>query len=255
MHKRTAVLLLVAVCVIAVLAFVALQSVGLAPQTTSFFTTSTSTSTSTTSTTLPTTAPTTTVAGYQGCLAPGVTVPLKNGAFATGTYANWTVDGAGFGAIPQNITYDNKNNDYYSQPWTGYLGGTYFASTYHGGLILQAGNLTSQQFEVTEPYLNFQIVSPQNENLYVEVLKNGQPAIRSYYNTFGASGNNASTFFNASIPMATLLCSNASVRIVASLVGGTNTAYYYIAVGGFYQSRTPVQTPGVLVNQVILNQS
>ncbi len=255
MNSRTAVLIVAALCVAAVLIFLLLQSVGAVPHTTNFFTTSTSTTTSTAATTLPPTVPTTTIINYQGCLSSSLTQSVANGAFSTGTYADWTTNGTGFGSAPQNITYNNKNNDYYSSPWADYLGGTFFASTYAGGIGLTTGNLTSAPFEVTQPYLNFQIISPQNNNLYVELIKNGKPAIKAFYNTFGNSGQNASTFFNASIPIASLLCSNVSIRVVADVLGGHGTQYDDIAVGGFYLGRTPVASPGILIDQAVLNQS
>ncbi len=121
------------------------------------------------------------------------------------------------------------------------------------------GNLTSAPFLVTEPYINFKIISPQNAELYVEILQNGHPAAVTHYNTYAVPTVNAtnstnkfdsqSNFFNASLIVLPLLCNKVHIKIVAGLVVVQENQFNYIAVTNFYQSRQPVSTPGIIVNQ------
>ncbi|MEM4097960.1 MAG: hypothetical protein QXS81_04670, partial [Candidatus Micrarchaeaceae archaeon] len=119
-------------------------------------TTSTTTSKTTASTTVPvstttkTTSASTTI--FSLCTSANATVPIPNGNFSTGTYADWHVTGYGFGTAPLNITYANNNGGYYNHTWTG-INNTFIATTFHGGLALQPGNITSSIFKVVEPYL------------------------------------------------------------------------------------------------------
>lgn len=200
----------------------------------------------------------TTNSSYINCISPNFTVPIKNGNFGTGTYAGWNITGQGFlnstgVAVPTNIIFANANGAYYNAPWANY-NGNYFASTYHGGISINPGNLTSNPFEVREPYLNFRIISPQSSLLYVELLYNGKPYLRNYYNTLNASGgqNPQSTFVNATMPLLSLLCKNISVRVVAGEVGSVTTFHDFIAVGDFVQSKSNLQTPGTVINSTIV---
>lgn len=197
------------------------------------------------------TIPTTSVY-FSKCQSKNATENILNGYFSTGSYYGWNATGVGFGSAPLNLTYANANGGYYSAPWSGYAG-TYAATNYQGGLSLQNGNLTSLPFEVTEPYLNFRIVSPQSNQNYIEILQ-GTKSSKYWYNTYNASsGANApSTFVNASIPLldTTFFCQNVSIRVVSGAVG-TTSSLNYIAVGGFYMSQTPKSTPLILVNQSI----
>jgi hypothetical protein len=219
--------------------------------TTSIYKTSTTTIHANATTTNTVSSQTTTVA-FSSCLSKNATTSILNGNFSSGTYYGWNVSGPGFGSAPFNITYANSNNIYYAAPWSGY-NGIYIATTYHGGLALQAGNLTSKPFEVTQLYLNFKVISPQSSLLYVEILRNKTPIIVTHYNTLLAPNNtNAATRFeNASIPLATLLCQNVSIRIVAGVVGTPTIEPSYIAVGDFYMGRVPVSTLGIVINQSI----
>jgi len=189
---------------------------------------------------------------FSSCQSGAATVAIPNGNFSTGTYYGWNATGPGFGNAPFNLTHANLANvsGYYGVPWRGYLG-TYFATTYKGGLSLQTGNLTSLPFEVTEPYLNFRIISPESNLLYVEILQGGK-ASKYWYNTYNISNstNAASKFVNASIPLldTTFFCQNVSVRVVSGSVG-VGSRLNYIAVGDFYMSKTPISATGILVNQ------
>ncbi|MGI0141291.1 MAG: hypothetical protein ACREBF_01415 [Candidatus Micrarchaeales archaeon] len=197
----------------------------------------------------PTTSTTTVPQG--SCLSTQPTVEIFNGNFSTGTYIGWNQTGGGFGSVPTNITYANQNRGYYNHTWTGY-NGTFFASTYHGGIGIQPGNLTSLPFKVIEPYLNFKIISPYQETLYVEVLQGGVPMIATHYNTYIA-GNPypTSEFLNASMPLSLLLCQNVTIRVVAGVVGGYTNIRNYMAVGDFRLGNKPISTPGIVVNQSI----
>ena len=180
----------------------------------------------------------------SSCQSKNATAKIPNGNFSTGTYAGWNMSGAGFGSVPFNIIYANNNtiNGYYGSPWSDYSG-TFFATTFHGGLSLQPGNLTSNTFEVTEPYLNFRVLSPQSDLLYVEILNHGKPAIVVHYNTY-VIANATNAFANASIPLTTLLCQNVSVRLYADAVGPVQNLDY-IAAGDFYLGTSAVSTPGI----------
>jgi len=203
---------------------------------------------------LTSTTTTTTIPPVGSCLSPNKTLALENGNFSTGTYEDWNLTGYGFGSAPLNITWANNNSCYYNTTWMGY-NGNFFATTYHCGLVLQAGNLTSKPFEVVLPYLNFKIISPYDAQLYVEIIKDGKPVIITHYDTYNAPGNlyPTSQFENASIPIAMFMCQNVSVRVVANVVGTVVNRLDYIAVGDFYQSAVPIQTPGIVVNQQIVS--
>ncbi len=183
---------------------------------------------------------------------------VYNGNFSSGDFTGWNVTGKGFGDAPLNITYANKNHCYIGKfPWSNYNSSIFFASTYHCGLQASPGNLTSSPFIASKPFLNFKIVSPQNANLYVEILHNGSPAIIAHYNTYNLSfsfsqGNTTEAAFrNATIPLTTIIGKVVQIRVVAGVTGQQN----YITVGQFYMSSTPHQDPGVLSGPYIYNQT
>ncbi len=221
-------------------------------------TTITTKNTTVATTTIPNSTVVTTISNattitIPSCLSLAQTVPIYNGNFSTGNYTGWEVSGYGFGTSPLNLTYANQNMGYYNHTWVDY-NGTFVATTFHGGLALQNGNLTSMPFKVVEPYLNFKIISPQNNLLYVEILSNGKPVIVAHYNTYNAPNNPypSSQLANASMPLSLLMCQNVSIKVVAGVVGSLATRNQYIAIGDFYQSRQPVSTPGIIVNQTII---
>ena len=171
-----------------------------------------------------------------------------NGNFSTGTYAGWTLTGNGFGAAPLNLSYANTAINvscYTSTKWKNF-NDTFTATTFNCGISVAPGNLTSSLFYAKKPFLNFRIVSPQNNYLYVEILyANNTPAIVAHYNTFNITssrGNASSTFVNASIPLVTVLNKEIKVRVVAN----TLNRLTFIAVQGFSLASTPKQDSGVL---------
>ena len=196
---------------------------------------------------------------YINCVSPNPTFPIDNGDFGTGTYAGWNITGQGFinsqgKALPTNLSFANQNDQYYGQPWSNY-GGSYFATTYVGGISLSTGNLTSNPFAVREPYLDFKISSAPSSLLYLELLYQGRPYYIEHFNTLNASGGNnpQSTFENATLPLFNMLCKNVSVRVVSGVVGSISTVHDLIAVGDFVQSKIPVQTPGIVINSTFVN--
>lgn len=195
---------------------------------------------------------------YQNCISPEPVVPIPNGNFSTGTYQYWNITGQGFlnetgSPLPTNIIAANAEGSYYGQPWGNYSG-TYFATTYHGGLSLSPGNLTSPSFKVVEPYLNFRIISPKNSLLYVELLYDGKPFRINHYNTLNSTSGNRqqSVFVNATMPIINFACQNVSVRVVSGVLGTITNRYDFIAVGDFVQSKHNLQTPGTLVNSTVV---
>lgn len=172
---------------------------------------------------------------------------VYNGNFSTGTYEDWQLSGSGFGSAPTNMTSANNNYDYYQHPWSNY-NYPYAATTYHQGRILTPGNI-STNFVVVEPYLNFQITSPQNSNLYVEILYNNNPVIVNHYDTLTAQGTNTlGTFADASINMTSLDCKSVTLRVVSNVLSVTSSNQnQFIAVTGFVQSASPSSTSGVTV--------
>ena len=191
--------------------------------------------------------------GYESCISTSSKVPLVNGNFSFDTYAGWNATG-GFGSLPFNIIQANNVGDYYNHTWSGYSG-EFVATTYTGGLQHQPGNLTSSPFKVVEPYLNFKLIAPKSNLIYIEVLSGGKPFMVVHYNTY-ASPNSLyapSTFQNASIPLTPLLCQNATVKVVTDVVGAMPSYFQqYIAIGDFYMSKNATQTPGIVVNQTIV---
>ncbi len=198
-----------------------------------------------------TTIQTTTSMFFSSCLSKNATETIPNGDFSLGTYAYWNESGPGFRDAPLNITWANNNEFYYGSPWNNYTG-TFFATTY-GGVAVQAGNLTSNPFPVRELYLDFKIISQQNSLLYIEILNStGKPKIIDHYNTYSIGTEGPTTFVNASIPIGTLLCQNASIRIVAGVIGKTTQGTNYIAAGDFVQSSIPYPNSIQPSNQTII---
>ncbi|MGC8669761.1 MAG: hypothetical protein ACP5TL_01245 [Candidatus Micrarchaeia archaeon] len=178
-----------------------------------------------------------------------------NGAFSDGKYTGWNVTGKGFGILPFNMSYANQNNCYLGRPWSNY-NGNYFATTYTCGLSVSPGNITSSTFIVnaSNPFLNFKIISPINNQLYVEILNGNTPLITAHYNTFNitAGGYSMSTFQNATIPLTSFVGDIVRIRVVAQVVGTQK----FIAVGDFSLAPKPIMNPAILVNMSInLNQS
>ncbi|MEM0201648.1 MAG: hypothetical protein QXR73_00525 [Candidatus Micrarchaeaceae archaeon] len=171
---------------------------------------------------------------------------IYNGNFSTGAYNGWSLNGTGFGTAPLSVAKADNESCYLTAPWAGY-NGSYFATTFNCGLSNAPGNLTSSPFVVSEPFLNFKIISPEDANIYVEILYNGSPAEIAHYNTYNISKFGTTspyTFRNASIPLISFSGDAVQIRVVARSLKHHN----YIAVTGFQMSTLPLQTPGILIN-------
>jgi hypothetical protein len=178
---------------------------------------------------------------------------IYNGNFGNGEYTGWNASGAGFGNAPFNLTYQNNASCYQGQPWAGY-NGTYFATTYNCGISAAPGNLTSSLFIVnpTKPFLNFRIISPQDDGIYVAVLRNNTPIIVAHFNTYNISltSEASSTFENVSIPLIPYINQALRVKVVDSAINKEN----YVAIGDFVLSHKQYQQKGVATS-IQVNQS
>ncbi len=187
---------------------------------------------------------------------------IYNGNFGNGQYTGWNLTNPGFGSLPLNITASTKNSSicYQGAPWSNY-NGTYFATTYHCGASVSPGNITSSPFLVNpaKPFLNFKIISPEDSDLYVELLRvnykvqggqqvysNSTPVVIAHFNTFNLSRsiNSSSTFANVSIPLTQYINQQLQIKVVAI----TEKFKNYIAVGDFALSNRPNQDLGVAIN-------
>jgi hypothetical protein len=211
-----------------------------------------------------TTTPISYIAGIGGSSAGGSSNPqnsyaktgpngifLENGNFSSGSYSGWKTSGSGFSGKPTEINVANQNGDYYKNPWSNY-NGEFFATTYRQNSTYEPGNLTSSQFKVTEPYLNFNIISAGTSGSYVAILIGNSPFLVQHYNTSNGKGiNGTDTFANASINISSLYGKNISVEVVSQTSSQTSKGAF-TAVGDFRQSNTSIATPGILVNSTIV---
>ncbi len=177
---------------------------------------------------------------------------IYNGNFGNGQYTGWNVTSPGFGTAPLNISYADSKLCYQGRPWSNY-NGSYLATTYNCGISTSPGNMTSSPFIVdpASPFLNFRLISPQDNNLYLEILRvnykiindqqvytNSTPVAIVHFNTYNLSvtANSSSTFANATIPLTLFTNEVVQVRIVAKEVGSN-----FIAAGDFVLADRPHQ--------------
>ncbi len=176
---------------------------------------------------------------------------IPNGDFSTGNYLDWNESGSGFGSSPLDLISANGNGQYYSSPWSGYLG-EYLATTFNPGAYPSTGSLISAPFMVTAPYLNFRIVSPANRDLYVELLINKTVFLVDRYNTTNGVGSHPlGTFANASIYLGPLACREVSVGIVSQVYASKANESQFIAAGDFRLGNHSTATLGILTNSTV----
>jgi hypothetical protein len=185
---------------------------------------------------------------------------IYNGNFGNGQYTGWNVTNPGFGTAPLNISYADSKLCYTGHPWSNY-NGSYFATTYNCGVSVAPGNITSSPFLVdpTKPFVNFRIISPDDNNLYIEILRanyvvvngtqvytNSTTVAKIHYNTYNLSrtSNSSSTFANVTIPLTQYINDVIQLRIVAATEYGS----HFIAAGDFVLSDRPHQDKGVITN-------
>jgi hypothetical protein len=185
---------------------------------------------------------------------------IYNGNFTSGEYTGWNVTGGGFGTAPLNISKADSELCYSGMPWSNYVG-DFFATTYTCGTDVAPGNITSQFFNVvpSTPFLNFRLISPANNYLYIELLRanfrkvgdtqeyiNSTPVLVAHYNTYNLTINttSSSTFANVSIPLTCYTNEVLQLRVVAI----TEQQGDYIAAGDFNLANMPLQQGGVGTN-------
>lgn len=177
---------------------------------------------------------------------------IFNGNFGNGKYLGWNVTGAGFGSAPFNIISQNSKMCYQGNPWSNY-NGTYFATTYSCGSSVAPGNLTSALFIVDpgRPFLNLRLISPQDNGLYIELLRNNVPVTTASFNTYNLSltANGTSTFQNVSIPLTLYINQQLRIRVVSNALHRGD----YVAVGDFAIAKRPNQQKGVGINITTLS--
>ncbi|MDE1860585.1 MAG: hypothetical protein KGH72_02590 [Candidatus Micrarchaeota archaeon] len=186
------------------------------------------------------------VYNYSGCIQSGAFSPVSNGNFGTGNLMSWNATPNGF--VVYNKTSLNANRSYYAAPWNG-TNATYFASTYNIGTAVRSGNLTSSTFQIVQPYLRLQIISPQDAQLYVEIINNTSVKKIFYINSYSiANSSNAGSYFqNASIDVIPILCQHVRLRFVAGAVGNIHNVRNYMAITNIRQAKVP-QLPGLILN-------
>ncbi len=165
--------------------------------------------------------------------APGK-VPIPNGDFETGTYMHWTVGDEGFGTAPSDLNYANAHGLYVDEPYTGYHG-RYAASSFLPKRDAGAtGTLTSENFTITKPYLEFLVTGIENALLYVEVWVDGEP-VKHYL------PNNPNTQFKrVSLDVSQWMGRSAYVKVND---GTPNRPWGYIEVDDFYLADVPTVAP------------
>jgi hypothetical protein len=180
-----------------------------------------------------------------------ISYDIVNGNFSTGTYDGWITTGKAFGSGPLNLSWANEKSCYpQTNVWNGY-NGTYFATTYNcTNHISAVGNLTSNQFVVTKPFLNFQVISA-GPRTYVEIIYKDSPYIKAYFSTYALSGSGSGAFMlrNATIPLTTVFGNSVQIRVVAN----ESKSNEYIVIGNFKLSDTPNQQQGILTNITFSN--
>ncbi len=170
------------------------------------------------------------------------------GSLSTGTYIGWNTSGTAFGNSPIDLTKANKIGCYPKDQWENYSD-IYYISSYNCDPIETTGNITSSKFLVDEPFLNFQIISPNNKNDYVELISpNGNYTYLtdsiSTYNVINDNGSVVSQGYkleDASIPISKLLGKIVRFRVVQ----GSNQNLNYIVIGDIEMSNTPKFSLGV----------
>ena len=195
---------------------------------------STPASTPTPIATTPTPAPT---ASYTATPQPSP-IPAKeyipNGDFETGTYDPWTTEDEGFGRSPSDMDAANSGGLYLDTPYRDYHG-RYAASSYLPTRDAGArGTLTSEEFTISKPYLEFLVCGMQNAQIYVELLVDGK-AVKHL-----EPDNPTTQFQRVSWNVSRWQGKKARIRIVD---GSATKPRGYIEADDFYLTDIPTAIP------------
>ncbi|MDO4229984.1 MAG: GH32 C-terminal domain-containing protein [Capnocytophaga sp.] len=91
--------------------------------------------------------------------------------FESGNFDKWTLEGDAFGNVPVQGSYSGQ------QPVSGFEG-SYLANSFNGGDDTR-GTLTSKEFTIERDYINFLIGGGTHQDIYIELLINGQSVYKT----------------------------------------------------------------------------
>ena len=161
-------------------------------------------------------------------------VPVPNGDFETGTYEHWVAEDIAFGTAPSDMDAENRQGTFFGAPYTGYHG-RYAASSFiprhEAGAI---GTLTSDEFTIAKPYLEFLVTGAESGQLYMEVWVGG--AMVKHY----GPKNSGTDFMRVSLDVSPWVGRTARIKVVDST---PNRPWGYLEVDDFYMTDAPSVTP------------
>jgi len=159
---------------------------------------------------------------------------IPNGDFETGTYEHWTFADDGFGTAPSNLDEANAQRLYLDTPYR-YYHGHYAASAYLPKRDPGArGALTSEEFVISKPYLEFLYTGVQNMQIYVELWVDGAPVKRL------EPDNPTNSFQRMTWNVEPWMGKTGHLKVVDASISRPNG---FLEVDDFYLTDSPTTTP------------